>query len=300
MKIRFWGTRGSIPSPGPSTLRYGGNTSCVEVRLQDGPIIILDAGSGIRPLGAALGTCDAVLLLSHYHWDHIQGMPFFGPAYSPQSTIQVLGPEYNGEGPDELLTGQMVAPYFPAPASDWLGITGFDILTAGQQLQIGSATVRVGRLSHPGLTFGFRIEEGGSSFVYASDNEPDVASPEILDGIIELAAGADLLLHDCQYTEMEYETRHRWGHSTPRQVVRIATEAGVRRLLTFHHDPSHADEQVEAMAEETRRLAGIEVLIGREGESIEVGKAAAAGPARSRPGRGQPSAVSHQRPASNR
>src|SRR5436309_5803547 len=105
MKVRFWGTRGSIPAPGPSTLRYGGNTSCVEIRLKDGSLLILDAGSGIRPLGSELVTCDATLLLSHYHWDHIQGMPFFTPAYLPQSTIRVLGPEFNGEGPDDLLTG---------------------------------------------------------------------------------------------------------------------------------------------------------------------------------------------------
>ena len=287
MKIRFWGTRGSIPAPGPSTLRYGGNTSCVEVRLADGSLIILDGGSGIRPLGAALGTCEAVVLLSHYHWDHIQGMPFFSPFYSSRSCIHVLGPEYNGEGPGELLGGQMLAPYFPAPASDWQGVAGFEIVAAGESLTIGSATVQVGRLSHPGLTFGYRIEESGCTFVYASDDEPDVASPPLLAGIVGLAQDVDLLLHDCQYTEAEYETRHRWGHSTPRQAARIATDAGVRRLLLFHHDPGHSDEQVEALAEETRSLAGnIEVVIAREGETIELGERSALSP--------QPSAISFQ------
>jgi phosphoribosyl 1,2-cyclic phosphodiesterase len=283
MKIRFWGTRGSIPAPGPSTLRYGGNTSCVEVLLQDGHRIILDAGSGIRPLGATLGSCEATLLLSHYHWDHIQGMPFFGPAYLADSVIEVCGPEYQGQGPGELLGSQMLAPFFPAPASDWLGIRGFETITYGVPFRIGSASVRAGRLCHPGLTFGYRIEESGRTFVYASDDEPEIAGPELLAEIVELASGADLLLHDCQYTDTEYKTRRRWGHSTPRQAVCVASEAGVRRLLLFHHDPTHSDEAVEAMADEVRRLSdGFEVLIGREGETLAVG---------------EPSSVCHEREA---
>jgi phosphoribosyl 1,2-cyclic phosphodiesterase len=279
MKIRLWGTRGSIPAPGPSTLRYGGNTSCVEVLLQDGSRVIIDAGSGIRPLGAALGSCDATLLLSHYHWDHIQGMPFFGPAYSPKSDIRVCGPEYEGEGPWEILAGQMLCPYFPAPAEDWLGIRSYEILTPDAPFRIGSALIRAGRLSHPGLTFGFRIEEAGHTFVYASDDEPEVAPPELFEGIIELAWDADLLLHDCQYTDAEYETRRGWGHSTPRQAAAVAAQAGVRTLLLFHHDPSHSDEQVEALADEVRCLVdGSEVVIGREGETILVGEPAAPKP----------------------
>jgi ribonuclease BN (tRNA processing enzyme) len=214
-----------------------------------------------------------VLLLSHYHWDHIQGMPFFVPAYMAESNIRVLGPEYEGKGPDVLLADQMLAPFFPAPASDWLGIRSFGVIRAGEPFTIGSARIRAGRLSHPGLTFGFRIEDGGSTFVYASDNEPDVASPEILAETVELARGADLLLHDCQYFEPEYQTRHRWGHSTPRQAVRIASEAGVRQLMLFHHDPTHSDEQVEAMADEARKLGdGLEILIGQEGEIMVVGE----------------------------
>jgi phosphoribosyl 1,2-cyclic phosphodiesterase len=269
MDIRFWGTRGSIPAPGPSTLRYGGNTSCVEIRLKDGTLVIVDAGSGIRPLGAALGTCDAVLLLSHYHWDHIQGMPFFIPAYSPKSSVRIMGPEYNGAGPYELLDGQMQAPYFPAPASAWLGITGSQIIQQGETFTIGSVVIRSARLSHPGPTFGYRFEEGGRAFVYASDNEPDVAPPEQISDIVKLAAGADILVHDCQYTEAEYETKHGWGHSTPRQAVRIAAEAGVRQLLLFHHDPAHTDEQVEALADEVRSLAsGIDVVVAREGDTL--------------------------------
>jgi phosphoribosyl 1,2-cyclic phosphodiesterase len=237
--------------------------------LSDGTLIILDAGSGIRPLGAALGACQAVLLLTHYHWDHIQGMPFFTPVYLPQSSIRVYGPEFNGEGPDELLTGQMLAPYFPAPASEWLGLESYHIVTDGQELSIGTGTVRAGRLSHPGLTYGYRIEDQGAVFCYLSDNEPDVTTPEHVAAMIDLVRGADLLVHDCQYNEAEYIPRKGWGHSTPRQAVHIAAGAGVRRLMTFHHDPAHSDEMVEALAEEVRELSGdFEVMIAREGEMI--------------------------------
>jgi ribonuclease BN (tRNA processing enzyme) len=165
----------------------------------------------------------------------------------------------------------MQAPYFPAPAAEWRGITGSAILEPGEVLEVGNATIRTGRLCHPGLTLGFRIEEEGYTFVYASDNEPAIAPPELFSGIVDLAAGADLLLHDCQYNDAEYQTRHGWGHSTPQQATRVAAEAGVRRLLMFHHDPAHSDEQVEALADEVRALAhGFEVLIAREGETIDL------------------------------
>jgi phosphoribosyl 1,2-cyclic phosphodiesterase len=273
MKIRCWGTRGSIPSPGPSTLRYGGNTSCVEVRLDDGTLLILDAGSGIRPLGATLGAVNATLLLSHYHWDHIQGMPFFTPCYLPDARIDVWGPEFNGEGPDELLTGQMLAPYFPAPASEWRGIRGFHLMRENEPISIGGAHIRAGRLCHPGLTYGYRIEHQGRVFAYCSDNEPDVATPEDLAAIVELVHDADVLLHDCQYTEAEYILRRRWGHSTPRQAAYIASAGRVHRLMLFHHEPAHSDEALEALADEARALSdGFEVLIAREGQVIEVGK----------------------------
>lgn len=265
MNIRPWGTRGSLPAPGQSTVRYGGNTSCVEVRLGDDTLIILDAGSGIRSLGCQLGCCDATLLLSHYHWDHIQGLPFFEPVYSPQSTIRIIGPEFNGEGPEEYLGGQMLTPYFPAAPSQMRGVSSFET-TPAEPFRVGSALIRAGRLCHPGVTCGYRIEEGDQILAYFSDNEVDLASAELRKGIVELASGADLLIHDCQFTEGEYSTRRGWGHSTPRQAVAIARDAGVRRLMLFHHDPSRTDEQVETLAEEARRLAGnLEIVIGTEG-----------------------------------
>jgi phosphoribosyl 1,2-cyclic phosphodiesterase len=273
MKIRLWGTRGSIPSPGPSTVRYGGNTSCVEVRLEDDRLIILDAGSGIRPLGASLGPIQADLLLSHYHWDHIQGLPFFTPAFIPESGVCVVGPEFNGNGPDEYLSEQMYTPFFPASPAQLAGIQRFD-LTPEKPFAIGDATIRAGRLSHPGVTYGYRIEEGGRTFVYMSDNEVDAAPPELFEEIVGLANGADLLLHDCQYTEPEYKAREGWGHSTPRQAAQVASAAGVKALLTFHHDPSHSDEEVEALADEACTLADgrFEVIIGREGDILVPGR----------------------------
>lgn len=272
MNIRVWGSRGSIPSPGPSTVRCGGNTSCVEVRLDDGTLIIVDAGSGIRALGAALGPCTATLLLTHYHWDHIQGLPFFGPAYSPESTIRVVGPQFNGEGPREYLDRQMLTPYFPAPPSQLRSVRHFEIVP-DEPFMVGSALVSARRVSHPGVTVGYRIEEGDVTFTYISDDEVDLASPAMFDDIVDLAAGADILFHDCQYSEAEYAVRHGWGHSTPRQAVRVAMEAGVRRLVLFHHDPSHSDEQVEALAEEACCLAGgLEVCIGREGKTVPIGR----------------------------
>jgi phosphoribosyl 1,2-cyclic phosphodiesterase len=275
MQIRPWGTRGSIPSPGPSTTRYGGNTSCVEVRLHDDRLVIIDAGTGIRPLGASLGVCDATLLFSHYHWDHIQGFPFFTPAFLHESNIEIYGPQYGGEGPEEILFRQMHSPYFPADPSQLRGIRACHA-TPAHSFRLGGATVRAARASHPSVTYGYRIEDDGAAFVYFSDNEVDIAPAEILEGIIGLAEGADLLLHDCQYFEPEYHVRQGWGHSTPRQVLQVARAAGVRRVMLFHHDPSHSDEQVEALAEEARGMAGeIEILISREGEGVVVGEDAA-------------------------
>ncbi len=271
MQIRFWGTRGSIPSPGPSTFRYGGNTSCVEVRLDDGTLIVLDAGSGVRALGKSLGASHGTLLLTHYHWDHIQGFPFFDPAYIPGSEFRVLGTEFNGAGPRQYLSQQMISPYFPATVSQMSALSGFDTVPR-QSFNLGSATVTATRVSHPSVTMGYRIEADDAVVVYISDNEVDVAPRGLLTDILDLAEGADVVIHDCQYTEPEYAGKHGWGHSTPRQATRVAREARVRELLLFHHDPTHNDEQVEALAEEARRLAGrtVDISIAREGEIIDL------------------------------
>lgn len=271
MEIRFWGTRGSRPTPGPRTLRYGGNTSCVEVRLSDGSRLILDAGSGICELGATTGPCEAYLLLTHYHWDHIQGLPLFGPGYSSASSIRVLGPQADGKGPREILAGQIVPPYFPDPPAPSLGIREYSV-TPDTPFKVGSADVRSASVCHPGPTLGYRIEDGGSSVVYMPDNEVDTASPRCLKGMIDLATSVDLLIHDCHYTESEYDEKRGWGHSTPRQVARFARAAGVRHLILFHHAPSRSDAEVEDLAAEVLAHAdGLDVTIAREGEDCTVG-----------------------------
>ncbi|MGH2442505.1 MAG: MBL fold metallo-hydrolase [Chloroflexota bacterium] len=271
MKFRLWGTRGSIPAPGPSTIRYGGNTSCIEVRLADDALIILDAGSGIRALGSELGACDATILLTHYHWDHIQGLPFFSSAFDARSSIEVFGPEFDGQGPEENLTTQMMTPYCPATPSQLSGITAFRA-TPDAAFAIAGSTVTAARVSHPGVTLGYRVEEAGESLTYISDDEVALATPHMLESIVQLARGADLLIHDCQYTGDEYVDRRGWGHSTAAQCVRIAERAGVKRLMLFHHDPSHSDDQVEAIAEEAASLTSIDVVVAREGDTVTVGK----------------------------
>ncbi len=272
MKIRFWGTRGSIPSPGPSTVRYGGNTSCVEVRLQDDTLLILDAGTGIRALGATLESCRATILLTHYHWDHIQGLPFFQPAYDPNSVIRVFGPEFEGVGPERYVADQMIHPYFPAVASELAACR--DLAVAPSiPFTVGAATVRTARVSHPGVTLGYRVEEAGRTLVYISDNEPDLATPEQMAGMLQLAAGADVLLHDCQYFDSGYSSKRGWGHSTPRQAVQLARAAEVRHLVLFHHDPGHTDQQVETLASQARGLgAGLRITIAGEGDTLDVGE----------------------------
>lgn len=270
MKVRVWGCRGSLPAPGPSTVRYGGNTSCVEVRLDDGGLIIVDAGTGIRALGCALGPCEATLLVSHYHWDHIQGLPFFAPAFDPHNLITLHGPIADGAGPQQLLGMQMSPPYFPAAPSQMCGIRSW-LPVSDQPIAVGNATIRAVRLSHPGVTFGYRIQDDNVSVMYMSDNEPALASPELMARMVELASGADLLIHDCQYTEAEYAHRRGWGHATPGQVADFARHTRVHRLMLFHHDPGHSDAQVEDMAEEVRDLIGeIDVVIGAEGCELDV------------------------------
>ncbi|GAC1320062.1 MAG: MBL fold metallo-hydrolase [Chloroflexota bacterium] len=239
-------------------------------------MIILDAGSGIRALGETFDAGDAVLLLSHYHWDHIQGYPFFAPLYADNCAITIFGPDFDGRGPYEYLAGQVVQPYFPAPSAQWQGVTRYSV-TPSEPFSVGAAIACATRLSHPGHTLGYRLDDGGASLVYISDNEVDCASPELLTSIVDFAAGADVLIHDCQYRESEYGMRRGWGHSTPRQAVHVAQRAGVKALYLFHHDPSHTDRDVETMAEEARGMAGnLEVNVAREGNVVTIGGECAA------------------------
>ena len=252
--IKFWGTRGSIATPGPDTVKYGGNTSCVEVRCGD-ELVIIDAGTGIRNLGAELlkeKQVKASILFSHVHWDHIQGIPFFRPAYVPGNEFKLYGNKNWNTKLEYALECQMQSPNFPV-TFDELNEVGAHMeyidINTGAVFQVGdkdSVTIRSIELRHPDKVFGFRIEYDGKSLVYATDTEN---LPEPDERLVELASGADLLIHDAQYTNDEYygvdgDSKESWGHSTPEAAAAAALAANVRKLVLIHHDPYHADAQV--------------------------------------------------------
>jgi phosphoribosyl 1,2-cyclic phosphodiesterase/DNA-binding response OmpR family regulator len=287
MLARFWGTRGSLPSPGPTTVRYGGNTSCVEVRAADGTLVVLDCGTGARALGASLvATKKPIrghLLIGHTHWDHIQGIPFFAPLFAPGNEWDVYAPRGLGEALRETLSGQMQYTYFPV-ALEQLGATiRYHDLVEGT-LQLGAIRVTARYLNHPALTLGYRLEADGAAIVYATDHEPhgrpaalghrEAPHPEDL-GHTGFVAGADVLIHDCQYTAAEYPAKAGWGHSTVEYVVDVAAKADVGTLVLFHHDPTRTDDDVDALVEAAKLRADdlgsdLEIIAAAEGRSIEL------------------------------
>jgi phosphoribosyl 1,2-cyclic phosphodiesterase len=249
--IRFWGVRGSIASPGPHTAAVGGNTSCVEITTPSGDVIILDAGTGIRALGDDLvrrKVGAAHLLLSHLHWDHIQGLPFFVPAWLPSSRLEIVGARSTGTpelGLEASLSLQMQPPHFPVRLSDMRSQLAFREVDSGDVVSVGDATIRAARLNHPGGVMGYRVEAGGRAIVYATDTEHFANGPDR--DLIALARGADVLIYDAMYTDAEHTTRVGWGHSTWNAGVAVADAAGVDRLVLFHHDPGRTDAQVDAI-----------------------------------------------------
>lgn len=264
MTVTLWGVRGSIATSGPEFARIGGDTSCVEVRSGDDRIIV-DAGTGIRALGdkllreaRAMGRpVRASLLFSHLHWDHIQGFPFFGPAFVPTTALDLYGPTHaDGSTLEQVLARQMQPPTFPVPLSAMAAAKTFHTIAAGGELQIGPFRVTVRGLRHPQGSLGFRIEAAGASVCVATDTEPP-DDRSVDEGLLELARDVDLLIHDAQYTEPEYLgqggiSRKGWGHSTHLDAARTARRAHARRLLLFHHDPTHDDELVEAIERDAR------------------------------------------------
>jgi phosphoribosyl 1,2-cyclic phosphodiesterase len=265
--VRFWGVRGSVPAPGPDTAVYGGNTSCVEVRAGD-ELFILDMGSGLRALGEQLGAAArGTILISHYHWDHIQGLPFFGPAFDPDSSFDVYGSEREGRSPRELLSGQMVPPYFPVPMSTLSARARFHSIRAGEVVRIGPVELTAAELNHPNGVLGYRLDYAGRALVYATDTEHGTEADTTL---VELARGADCLVYDAMYTPEEYEaSRKGWGHSTWKAGAQIARRAGVRRLLLFHHDPARSDEALEAILREAVAVHP-DTHLAREGATFEL------------------------------
>lgn len=271
--IRFWGVRGSIASPGAATAGVGGNTSCVEVRCGD-TRLILDAGTGLRRLGESIvraGATRSTLLLSHLHWDHIQGLPFFLPAYVPGSELAVVGAESAEMTLEQTLSHQMQAPVFPVRLADLPAKLGFRHVRHGDTIAVGPTTVRAAKLNHPGGVMAYRIDHAGRSVVYATDTEHYACvDPALRD----LARGADVLIYDAQYTPDEYagivgRSKVGWGHSTWEAAVAVARAAGVRRLVLFHHDPQRTDEgvaEIEALAQ----ARFDDTVAAREGLCIEL------------------------------
>ncbi|MEW6306595.1 MAG: MBL fold metallo-hydrolase [Verrucomicrobiota bacterium] len=260
--VKFWGTRGSIPTPSSWTRVYGGNTSCVEIRFDD-TVFICDAGSGIRELGKDLlarrpAPAEFHLLLTHTHWDHIQGFPFFVPVYIPTSRIRVYGNSAEDNSRYRLLSGQMASDYFPVSFADLGAQILFDHLNGGER-EINGVRVRSFPLNHPGGCNGFVFEKEGVKIVYATDNEltiqpgdtfPDAAHVgdlrQIPSALVEIARDADLLITDSQYDDDQYATKRGWGHSSCFSVTDWAVRSGVKNLALFHHDPESTDRDVEA------------------------------------------------------
>jgi phosphoribosyl 1,2-cyclic phosphodiesterase len=282
MTIRFRGVRGSIPAPAQGSMRYGGNTSCVEIRYRD-QLLILDAGSGIRLLGNELiqnqqtSPIEATLLLSHSHWDHIQGLPFFAPGYSPKNRITIFGECGRGEQLQLALTSQMRPLHFPVGLDQMRGLQKVRELLP-DATKIGNFLVQTTQLNHPGGCTGFRIEGASGHVAYLPDHEPyrsnsvngEQLANRAQSELIEFVRGADLLILDTQYTADEYSHRLGWGHGCLPDSVQLAIDAGVRRLFLFHHDPTHDDQQLDHMVETARAMAVDSSLIVEAASENEV------------------------------
>ncbi|MCX6121469.1 MAG: MBL fold metallo-hydrolase [Ignavibacteriales bacterium] len=271
MKIQFWGTRGSIPSPGKSTVKYGGNTSCVEVRVRE-HILIFDAGTGIRDLGNQLlnefklEPVTLHLFISHTHWDHIQGFPFFMPAYNKNFQINVYGPPARYKSLNELFKSQMESEYFPVP------LGGLNAQIVMQEVRgpfrIGDLQITPFYLNHPAITFAYKIFDGKKTFVYATDNEPyrythraprknPLAAQygaELDQKFIDFISEADFIVSEGQYTLEEYRSKIGWGHSPIESIVEFAIKANVKQLALYHHDPAHDDASIDALVKYTQKL----------------------------------------------
>ena len=284
--IKFWGPRGSIAVPSPETLRYGGNTTCVELRA-DGEIIVLDGGSGIRPLGVALDRefqarpIKLSLLITHAHWDHIQGFPFFKPAYDSKNEIRIFGFDGAGATFREIMAEPMRAPFFPITMRELSAQMNINKLNE-MKFSLGKLDIHAAFVNHPGVCVGYRIFTSAGSVGFVPDHEPyefylhaargkQLSAEEVKEiatekhaGLVQFLRGSDILILDTQYTDQEYNKHIGWGHGSVSSAVSLALEAEVQTLFLFHHDPSHDDEMVDTMVESARELAM------RSGSHLEV------------------------------
>ena len=275
MKVTFYGVRGSTPSPTGLNARYGGNTSCVVLDIDDEDPIIFDLGTGLQAWGKTQpldGTFSATALVTHFHFDHVQGLPFLAAADRPGSRLDVYGPGDTGTTVKDLFTGFVRPPYFPVGIDQLRGRYGLhDILN--DDFSVGSAKVTARAVPHVGLTVGYRVDCDGASVAYISDHQAPQDLQGIDDNVIELCDGVDLLIHDAQYLPQDWEAKSHWGHCTVDYAIDVAVSSGAKALALFHHDPSRTDPEVDRLATEARcrgAKSGIEVFAAAEGLRIDM------------------------------
>ncbi|OYT91457.1 MAG: MBL fold metallo-hydrolase [Burkholderiales bacterium PBB3] len=294
MKVRFWGVRGSIASPGPKTVRYGGNTTCIEIRTDNNELLVLDAGTGIFPLSQTLLAelpVTANVLITHSHWDHIQGLPFFIPNFISGNTLRLHGgfDPVSGKGIEQVMAVQLQYSYFPVREAEMKARIEYVTLKPGETVEIGSAKVTPVLLSHPVIDFGYRIECNGKSVFFTGDHEPpyNIYEPDD-DGYAEYQTfvdeknlaiedairGVDVFIADCSYTDGEYPAKKGWGHGTFSSSIATAKAAGAKLLFCTHHEPTRSDDALEvafaaALATNAAAVQGLDVRLAREGDVYE-------------------------------
>jgi len=282
VRLTFYGVRGSCPCSGPSYATFGGATSCVLLETGTGAPIIFDAGTGMRALGADLQPrlhergipLHARVLLTHLHYDHLLGLPFFSPLEDPGAVVEIYGPRQGETSLADLINGAVTPPFFPVQMTEFAGDVRL-VEMADEDFAAEDATVTSRWVPHTDPTLGYRVESGGVSVAYVPDHQAPLDRLTISDGVRDLCQGVDVLIHDAQYDDEEFARRSDWGHSTVAYAVRVALEAGVRQLVLFHHDPAHDDERILDLEEAARQIPGADglelIVAAREGMTLDVG-----------------------------